>query len=123
MTSSKVTFAVAVRSQPWSKRSTKAGQQDELPRGLIARADLYLHTGDTDRAQADLEEAMDIATRSGMRLFETDCHLGYARLYMATGDRDAARQSFDAARQLVEETGYHRRDPDLREIKAALENP
>lgn len=61
----------------------KSGQMDDLPRGLLARAALLRETGELDRARRDLDEAMRIARRSEMRLFQCDAHLEYARLALA----------------------------------------
>jgi hypothetical protein len=63
---------------------------------------------------------MRIATRSGMRLYECDAHLEYARLELARGNRGAGRGHLDDAEKLVTATGYHRRDNDLKELRAAL---
>ena len=63
----------------------QAGRQDYIPRGLLARADLYRVRGDHDTAPRDLEEAMSIAERGGMGLHRADAHLEYARLYLALG--------------------------------------
>ena len=95
----------------------RAGTQDYLPRGLLARAALRRVTGAHDRARGDLDEALSIATRGGMRLHEADCHLEYARLCLATGETEAAREHLARAKALVAETGYHRRDGEV----AALE--
>jgi hypothetical protein len=65
-----------------------AGMQDELPRGLMARAALRRATGDIDWARADLDEAEAIAARGDIRLHQADCHLEYARLYLATGEEN-----------------------------------
>lgn len=92
----------------------------ELPRGLLARAELYRITGEFDRAQADLDEAMSIATRGSMGLREADCHLEYARLYVVRGERERARESWEKARGMVERMGYGRRDKDVREIDEQL---
>jgi tetratricopeptide (TPR) repeat protein len=98
----------------------KAGQQDELPRGLLARAALRRALGDFKRAEADLAEAASIAGRGGMRLFEADCHLEYARLYLAQGQPDQARQYLATAKAVIQETGYHRRDREVAELEGAL---
>jgi tetratricopeptide (TPR) repeat protein len=98
----------------------QAGQQDELPRGLLARAALRRTMGDLGRAQADLDEAFSIATRGGMRLHEADCRLEYARLYLARGEKEPARASLAAAREMVEEMGYHRRDGEVKELEEQL---
>ncbi|MBI5934016.1 MAG: toll/interleukin-1 receptor domain-containing protein [Chloroflexi bacterium] len=58
----------------------ESGQQDELPLGLLARAEYYRLTGDLVKAQKDVDEAFTIATRGGMGLHLADCHLEYARL-------------------------------------------
>jgi len=64
-----------------------SGQQDDLPRGLLARAALYRDTRnpsrDFTRARQDLQEVYDIAESSGMRLHLTDYHLEMARLLIA----------------------------------------
>jgi len=99
----------------------QAGTQDHLPRGLLARAELRRVTGSLDRARADLEEALSIATRGGMRLHEADCHLEYARLHLACGEQEKARGSLARAKGMVEEMGYHRRDGEVAELEGELE--
>jgi tetratricopeptide (TPR) repeat protein len=100
----------------------QAGQQQYLPRGLLARAELRRVMGSLDRAQADLEEALSIATRSGMRLHEADCHLEYARLHLARGEKEKARQSLAQAKAMIEDMGYHRRDGEVAELEGELES-
>ena len=91
-----------------------SGNMDEVPRGLLARAEL-------SRAERDLREAEKIARRGEMRLHQTDCHLEWARLHLARDEPDAARDRLDKARTLVNETGYHRRDLDLAAIEQQLQ--
>lgn len=98
----------------------QAATQGHLPRGLLARAAYCRQHGSRDQARRDLDEATDIASRSGMKLFLTDIALEEARLALAGGQREVARQHLADARRLVEETGYHRRDKDLAELAAAL---
>jgi tetratricopeptide (TPR) repeat protein len=98
----------------------QAGRQDHLPGGLLARAELRRVTGSLDRARADLEEALSIATRGGMRLYEADCHLEYARLHLACGEKGKARQSLAKAKEMIEDTGYHRRDREVAELEEML---
>ena len=93
----------------------QAGQLDQLPRGLLARAELFRHTGEFPRARYDLDEVMTVATRSGMRLYEADGHLEYGRLLLAEGKEgteDEAREHLDTAREMIEEMGYGRRRPE-----------
>jgi len=98
----------------------RAGTQHELPRGLLARAELRRITGALDRARADLEEALSIATRGGMRLHEADCHLESARLHLASGDQEAARESLAKAKAMIKDMGYHRRDGEVAELEEML---
>jgi tetratricopeptide (TPR) repeat protein len=73
----------------------RAGQLDYLPLALLARG--------TPR---DLEEVFRIATRSGMRLYLADYHL--------------AKGNLAEAERLINETFYHRRDPELAALRANL---
>ncbi len=97
-----------------------AGQQDHLPRGLLARAELHRLQSHFDQARRDLHEVEKIARRGEMRLFLTDYHLESARLSLAESDPTTGRDHVAKARELVNETGYHRRDPDLAEIESQL---
>ncbi len=99
----------------------EAGQQDDLPRGLLARAGLYRVKGAYNDAKRDLEEAMGIARRGSMRLHEADGWLEYARLHLAMGDKQAGRESLKKAKGIIEETGYHRRDSDVEEVEQKLQ--
>ena len=99
----------------------QAGQQQYLPNGLLARAELYRVQGAVDKAQRDLDEAMTIAERGEMELHQADCHLEYARLYLAMGEKEEdARRNLDTAKEMIGEMGYHRRDTDVREIEEKL---
>ena len=93
-----------------------------MPSGLLARAELRRVTGALGRAGADLEEALFIATRGGMRLHEADCHLEYARLHLACGEEEKARESLAKAKRMIEEMGYHRRDGEVAELEGELES-
>ena len=70
----------------------RAGRLDHLPRALLARGTPH-----------DLDEVFRIATSSGMRLFLADYHL--------------ARGNLAEAEALINETGYHRRDRELDELR------
>jgi tetratricopeptide (TPR) repeat protein len=98
----------------------RAGDQEFISRGLLARAELRRVMGDLPGAQKDLEEATSIATRGGMRLHQADCHLAYARLYLAMGEKEKARESLATAQGMVVELGYHRRDAEVEELEAEL---
>jgi tetratricopeptide (TPR) repeat protein len=98
----------------------RAGQQNPLPRGLLARAALHTHTRAFALARKDLDEAFSLATRCGLRLHEADAHLGYARLSLAEGAPASARPHVAEARKLVEATGYHRRDGEVAALERAI---
>lgn len=76
--------------------------------------------GSLDRARADLEEAMSIVVRGGMRLYQADCHLECARLHLACGEKEQSRQSLTKAKAMIEGMGYHRRDGEVAELEGEL---
>ena len=96
----------------------RAGDQDMLPLGLLARADLHTFTGDFPRAQRDLDGALTLSTRCGFRLHACDAHLGHARFHLAQANPTAASAHLANARAILTETGYHRRDGDLERLEA-----
>ena len=95
----------------------EAGQQDYLPRGLLARAGLDRVRGAFVPAERDLAEAMEIATRGQMRLYEADAHIEYARLYFAMGDAAKARDHLATAKEMVADMAYLRRAPEIEELE------
>jgi len=108
----------------------KAGQIQELPRGLLTRAAWHRYEERYAEAYEDLEEVLEIAESGGMRLYLVDYHIEMARLlqvqpFVSTppqpspkreGDveHDAAWHKAEALR-LIGETGYKRR---LKEAEA-----
>ncbi|RVU84285.1 helix-turn-helix domain-containing protein [Leucothrix sargassi] len=103
------------------------GRKDLLPLSLITRAALYRETGLFSKAHQDLDEAFDIASPSGMRLYLTDYHLAMAKLLLKQWQQQLLDDSAQAKIQehiaqavaLIDETGYHRRDNKV----AALVGP
>ncbi|MDH3660783.1 MAG: hypothetical protein OEU92_12300 [Alphaproteobacteria bacterium] len=98
----------------------EAGDIMYLPHGLLARAVFFREVEQFDLSRRDLAEAMRIATRSGLRLHECDAHLEYARLALAEGEHGDAVAHFKSAASLVSECGYHRRDPEILELREKL---
>jgi len=90
-----------------------ANTQGHIPRGLLTRAWLRHACGDQPGAEADLDEAEQIAARGGMKLHLADIALHRARLF-----RD--RAALAEARRLIEECGYGRRLPELADAEAFL---
>ncbi len=99
----------------------QAGQEHHLPRGLLARAALRRVRADVAGASADLGEGLEIAERGHMRLHECDVHLEWARLCRSAGQDGEARGHYERARALVEELGYRRREAEIRELGAILD--
>jgi hypothetical protein len=55
-----------------------------------------------------------------MRLHECDAHLEWARLCRQRGDRNGLEWHVARARRLVEETGYRRREREVRWLEGLL---
>ncbi|MFN0205217.1 MAG: DUF4062 domain-containing protein [Planctomycetota bacterium] len=113
----------------------RAGTQHHIPRGFLTRAWLRAltnkHTG-PDSAQADLDEAWEIAERGPMRLHMADIHLYRARLFHSIKPYPWNRDEHDnprgpkddlaAARKLIEQCGYWRRKEELEDAEEAAKN-
>jgi hypothetical protein len=103
----------------------RAGRQDYLPRGLLTRAWLRAITGPLtgpDSAQADLDEAWDIAERGPMRLHIADIHLYRARLFFREAHYpwESPETDLKASRELIDRCGYGRRREELEDAETAL---
>jgi hypothetical protein len=103
----------------------RSGNMDDLPRGLLTRAWHAAHTGHhigPDSAQADLDEAWDIAEAGPMPLFMADIHLHRAGLFHHITPYPWQSPTVDAqeARRLIEKHGYLRRMGDLEVVEAAI---
>src|SRR6185503_9936975 len=102
-----------------------ANAQEFIVRGLLARAWLRFVSGPNTgpkSAQEDLDEAWEIAQRGPMRLHMADIHLHRARLFFREAQYPWESQQADlaAAEKLINECGYHRRDEELADAKAAI---
>ncbi|MCH8880125.1 MAG: ATP-binding protein [Planctomycetes bacterium] len=102
----------------------RAGQEHEIPRGLLSRAWLRFVEGDADGARLDLDEAWQIAERGPMRLFMADIHLYRARLFHAEKPYPwtSPVEDLAQARKLIEHCGYHRRDEELADAEQAAKS-
>ncbi|MGR3293925.1 MAG: hypothetical protein ACUZ9M_07945 [Candidatus Scalindua sp.] len=118
----------------------EAGQQDNLPRGLLARATIFRYQRDFLKSWADLDEAWEIAEYGQMRLHLTDYHLEACRnirdqlannnyqiiedgetLNLTKEEMQAKFQEhFKEAERLVKETGYHRRDKEIKDLRITI---
>lgn len=106
-----------------------AGQIDHLPDGLLTRSWLRVRQGNLTGAQADLDEAWEIAERGPMPLYQADILLHRARLFFreAThpwcnddGSPRSARDDLAEARRLIEKHGYWRRKEELEDAEAVM---
>ncbi len=110
----------------------ESGNQDDLPLGLFASAMLYRLQQDFPRAWEDLAEAQELAERGDMKLFLVDYHLEAFQLRISdfglriseTDEKqnilEQAKADLEQAEKLVQETGYHRRDPEVEMGYASL---
>jgi len=112
----------------------RASTQDHLPLGLLTRAWLRFLDGartGPESAQADLDEAWEIAERGPMKLHMADIHLHRTRLFFREkkypwnknpdGSARGPKDDLDAAEKLINACGYHRRDEELADAKQALQ--
>jgi tetratricopeptide (TPR) repeat protein len=97
----------------------RAGDQEFIVRGLLARASLHLICSDYDKAKHDIDSAFSIAKRGGMDLYLADCYLAYARLYHAKGDSAKAKDHLTTAKEMINRMGYHRRDKEIEELESS----
>ena len=103
----------------------RAGVQDYIARVLLTHAWLRFLNGERtgpESAQADLDEAWEIAERGPMRLFMADIYLYRARLFHGVKPYPwkSPQEDLAAAERLINECGYHRRDEELADAKQAI---
>ena len=95
-----------------------SGHEQWVPWGLLARAAFHRIRGERQdyrrNAEADLNEAEEIAERGGMRLHLADVHLERTVLHLQYDENAEARERLDRAVELIEACGYGRR---LREVE------
>jgi hypothetical protein len=110
-----LSLALAEQENPAAaKRNLTLAIQFCRRSGAIEYEALTLLSRATD---ADLAEVNRIATRSGMRLLLTDYHLAIAR---REHDKSKALEHLEKAESLIQETGYHRRDPEASQLRQQL---
>lgn len=116
----------------------KAGTQDHLPQGFLSRSGFFRIKGDFTKAIRDLEEAWEISTRGGMKLWICDIHIESCRFLLSvikannleilkdiapespfaafndsTDPLKAAKSHIEEASKIIEEIGNHRRDAEI----------
>ena len=98
----------------------KAGYQQSLPRGLLARAEFHRISCNYERARHDLAEVFRISTRAGMGLYLADYYMESTRLLLAQDNKAKAREHLATAKEMIDRMGYHRRDKEAAELEAQL---
>ena len=98
----------------------KASQWLYLPRGLLARASWQLAKGNLSVCEHDLLEVQSVATRFGMKLYEADFLIEYARLTFRRGNEAAAAKRLEQAQTIINAIGYNRRRRDLQTVRSEV---
>ena len=103
----------------------RGSERSRAPRALLTRAWLRFLTcarTSPESAQADLDEAWEIAERGPMKLFLADIHLQRARLFFREKSYPwkSPQDDLAAAEKLINDCGYHRRDEELADAKLAI---
>jgi hypothetical protein len=113
----------------------RAGHNEFIALGLLSRGWLRSFIGilgGSQGAQADLDEALEIAERGPMRLLMADIYLYRARLFHsvkpypwatdAEGTTRGPKDDLAAARKLIEQCGYWRRKEELEDAEQAAKS-
>lgn len=88
------------------KLQTEARVLEDVPMGLVARAELYRSKKEYQRAKEDLELALKITRHCASRVLEADSHLEYVRLCLAKSDSKKAQEHWQSASDIIKEIGY-----------------
>ncbi len=96
----------------------KAGHQEFIAKGLLARAAFYRIVEEYPQACEDLAEAREIAKMGGMNLYTADYHLEAARLALAEGKTEQFKHHKEEAKKRIHEMQYLRRLDELKELDA-----
>jgi tetratricopeptide (TPR) repeat protein len=99
----------------------KAGARELMPPGYLARAGFRRAQGDLIGAWEDLAQVRHIAEPSGMRLYLCDALIEETWLHHLSRDAKEARAAFEQAEAEVDAMGYHWQDPELAELRQALD--
>jgi tetratricopeptide (TPR) repeat protein len=98
-----------------------AARRQHLPRGLLARHDLFEFVEDGD-IETSLEDALSIALRDNMDLFALDCYLAKAQLYSKRDRVADARLSWIGAQALIRQNpnleDYKRREEEVKQLES-----
>ncbi len=99
----------------------KAGQQQYLPLGLLARGGFNRVRQRFRNALDDLEEAREISEHGGMIIHLADYYLEASRIYLAQNKIKKAGGHLNHAEAMIKNMGYHLRDKDVVELRKKIE--
>jgi len=100
----------------------KVGQQQGLPRALLVRAAWYRLRQEFSKAWGDLDEVREITERGKMRIHLADLHLEFTRLSFCESHYQSAQNHLSIAARIIEETGYHRHDQEIKALRILVKN-
>jgi tetratricopeptide (TPR) repeat protein len=92
---------------------TDSQRQEYSPRGILAIAQLARAEGNSQEAIDYLMEVLPQVEAKSMKPNLVDTHLELARNYKDLGRESEYLSSLKSAETLIEETGYHVRDPEV----------
>jgi len=95
----------------------KAKRNNNLPEFLLGRANFFIKINKLEEAKRDLEEAKQLISRSGMKLYEVDYHLAMCRFFHLTKEKDSFDKHLSVAKKQIDAIGYHLRDKSVLELK------
>ena len=101
-----------------------AGEFPYMPLGMISRAWLRCMQGRRAEAKHDLDEALEIAERGPMPLFQADIYLARARLFLSWTPYPwkSCLGDLTESRRLIERHGYWRRKCELEDAERSFQN-
>tara|TARA_B100000315_G_scaffold37340_1_gene31935 strand:- start:9253 stop:11865 length:2613 start_codon:yes stop_codon:yes gene_type:complete len=102
----------------------KAGNVKYFPLAHVTRTNFHRQQGEWEEAKQDLDEAMEVATRCGMRLYVAEGLLLKANLNLDTLSKDGsiekAREALNKADELIREMKYGLRFSELDLLSARV---
>ena len=88
--------------------SRSISHRPSLIEALLARGRLFVHEKrKTKDAFMDLNEALDLATESGYKIFEADIRIALAWAYFVAGYKEEAMSEVVRAKQMSDDMGYY----------------
>lgn len=96
----------------------KAGIIKNTPEFLIHRADFLYQQREREPARQDLEEALEISERCGLKLYEVDGLLLKGHFLLDEEKNDIAEETIKRAENLINKTSYGRRLAELYMLQA-----